>query len=96
MNPAQIMADLGLKPGELDILDGSPPCQGFSTAGFRKINDPRNQLFHDYVRFLNAFQPKALVMENVPGLVSGKMLNTFQQIIQQLTNAGYAIFGFGY
>jgi DNA (cytosine-5)-methyltransferase 1 len=39
-------------PGELDVLDGSPPCQGFSTAGKRRINDGRNQLFREYVRLL--------------------------------------------
>jgi DNA (cytosine-5)-methyltransferase 1 len=39
----------GLQPGELDVLDGSPPCQGFSTAGKRKMDDGRNQLFREYV-----------------------------------------------
>ena len=44
----------GLRPGQLDVLDGSPPCQGFSTAGKRKIDDGRNQLFSSVpaVRFL--------------------------------------------
>ena len=42
----------GLQPGELDVLDGSPPCQGFSTAGRRKMDDGRNQLFQEYVRLL--------------------------------------------
>jgi DNA (cytosine-5)-methyltransferase 1 len=45
------LAGLG-GPGELDVLDGSPPCQGFSTAGKRQMDDPRNGLFREYVRLL--------------------------------------------
>ncbi len=91
LDPNLIMTKLNLKSGELDILDGSPPCQGFSLAGARQVNDPRNRLFLDYIRFLQAFQPKAFVMENVPGLVSGKMQSTFQEIIQALTACGYTV-----
>ena len=61
----------GLKPGELDVLDGSPPCQGFSTAGKRKMDDSRNQLFREYIRLLRGLQPKVLIMENVSGMVKG-------------------------
>ncbi len=85
------MAELGLQQGELDILDGSPPCQGFSLAGKRQVQDPRNRLFEEYVRFLKAFQPKAFVMENVPGLVSGKMRPIFQEMVQVLQDAGYRV-----
>ncbi len=77
LNPQEIMTELQLNAGELDILDGSPPCQGFSLAGKRQVKDPRNRLFEEYVQFLNAFQPKAFVMENVPGLVTGKMRTIF-------------------
>jgi len=42
----------GIESGELDIFDGSPPCQGFSTAGRRKFGDDRNQLFREYIRLL--------------------------------------------
>jgi DNA (cytosine-5)-methyltransferase 1 len=48
--------------GELDVLDGSPPCQGFSTAGKRKMDDDRNQLFREYVRLLQGLKPKVFVM----------------------------------
>jgi DNA (cytosine-5)-methyltransferase 1 len=54
-----------VKPGELDILDGSPPCQGFSTAGKREFSDSRNQLFNEYVRLLRGLRPRVFVMENV-------------------------------
>jgi DNA (cytosine-5)-methyltransferase 1 len=53
----------GLEPGELDLLDGSPPCQGFSTAGKRRMDDGRNHLFREYVRLLRCFQPNVRVME---------------------------------
>ncbi len=74
----------GLKPGELDVLDGSPPCQGFSTAGKRKMDDGRNQLFQEYVRLLRGLRPKVLVMENVSGMVMGKMKLIFAEIMREL------------
>jgi len=52
-------------PGEIDVFDGSPPCQGFSTAGKRQMADNRNQLFREYVRLLRGLKPKAFIMENV-------------------------------
>ncbi|MGH2558142.1 MAG: DNA cytosine methyltransferase [Thermomicrobiales bacterium] len=51
------------------MLDGSPLCQGFSTAGKRRRDDPRNGLCREYVRLLDGLQPRARVLENVPGLV---------------------------
>lgn len=68
----------GLQPGELDILDGSPPCQGFSTAGKRDFCDPRNQLYNEYIRLLKGLQPKVFVMENVSGMFKGKMNSSLQ------------------
>ncbi len=88
-----VLDELNLKPGELDILDGSPPCQGFSMAGKRRMNDPRNRLFEEYVRFLSVIQPKAFVMENVPGLVIGPMRSVFYEMVQALTQAGYVVRG---
>lgn len=79
---------LGLAPGELDVFDGSPPCQGFSTAGKRQIDDPRNQLFREYVRLLSTWQPKVFVMENVAGMVKGPMRALFVEILAALKTAG--------
>lgn len=79
------------EPGELDLLDGSPPCQGFSGAGKRILNDPRNQLFREYIRLLRGLQPKAFVMENVPGLVHGKMKMVFAEIMRELKASGYQV-----
>src|SRR5699024_2204750 len=74
----------GLQPGELDVFDGSPPCQGFSTAGKRQIDDERNQLFREYVRLLKGLKPKVFVMENVSGMVKGKMKLLFAEILREL------------
>ena len=81
----------GLQPGELDVLDGSPPCQGFSTAGARKFEDSRNRLFEQYVRMIDVFRPKMLVMENVSGLRKGKMKLMFAEMTIALKEAGYRI-----
>ena len=56
----------------VDIIVGGPPCQGFSIAGKRDIKDPRNSLFMEYVKYLNYFNPKIFVMENVMGILSMK------------------------
>lgn len=86
---AECMELAGIEKGELDILDGSPPCQGFSTAGQRKYDDPRNSLFKEYARLLNDLQPKVFVMENVTGLVKGHMKQAYLTIIKTLRECGY-------
>ena len=80
-----------VRAGELDVLDGSPPCQGFSTAGRRQLDDERNQLFREYTRFVRGFRPKVLVMENVFGMVKGKMKLVFVEILQELKACGYQV-----
>ena len=79
------------QPGELDVFDGSPPCQGFSTAGKRDFSDDRNQLFRQYVRLLKGLQPKVFVMENVSGMVKGKMKLIFAEIMRELKATGYQV-----
>lgn len=58
--------------GTIDVLLGGPPCQGFSLAGKRKVDDPRNELFRDYVRVVRQLRPKVAVLENVRLLTSMK------------------------
>lgn len=58
--------------GEIDLLIGGPPCQGFSLAGKRKVDDPRNELFRDYMRFVDGLKPKVAIIENVRLLTSMK------------------------
>jgi len=86
-----ILRRTGLKVGELDILDGSPPCQGFSTAGKRIFDDPRNQLFREYIRLLRRLRPRVFVMENVSGMVKGKMKLIFVEILRELKSSGYVV-----
>lgn len=78
-------------PGELDVLDGSPPCQGFSTAGKRDFGDDRNQLFRQYVRLLRGLRPKVFVMENVSGMVKGIMKLIFADTMRELKASGYIV-----
>src|SRR5688572_6421873 len=66
--PKAVRRQLGLQVGELDCLVGGPPCQSFSKnvpAAYRFLDDPRNHLFRDFLNFVEEFQPKAVVMENV-------------------------------
>jgi DNA (cytosine-5)-methyltransferase 1 len=86
---AECMRLAGIGPGELDVFDGSPPCQGFSTAGKRKFDDPRNSLFKEYARLLKDLQPRVFVMENVTGMVKGYMKQAYLQIIATLRGCGY-------
>lgn len=87
----QALKMTGLKPGELDVFDGSPPCQGFSTAGKRQLDDPRNGLFREYVRLLRGLRPKVFVMENVSGMVKGIMKIVFAEILRELKASGYRV-----
>lgn len=66
----RILSDLGMEQGEVDVVFGGPPCQGFSTAGKRDIMDPRNSLVFDFARLVTEIMPKTMVMENVPGIAS--------------------------
>lgn len=60
-----------LMPGELDVLLGGPPCQGYSlNSHIRSAEDPRNFLFRHYIRILRGLAPKVFVLENVPGMYS--------------------------
>ena len=88
----EILDFTGLKPGELDIFDGSPPCQGFSMArGKRDTSDDRNDLSYELIRFINELQPRVFVMENVPGMVRGKMRGKFKKLIKALKDTGYNV-----
>lgn len=87
----ELLALTGLSIGALDVLDGSPPCQGFSTAGKRRFDDPRNTLFREYVRLVHGLQPRVFVMENVSGMVKGKMKLAFKAIMETLKDTGYTV-----
>lgn len=71
---------------KIDLIVGGPPCQSFSIAGRRDKNDPRNSLFMEYVKYLDYFNPKAFIMENVVGMLSKKTENNENVIDLIMTN----------
>lgn len=71
VDPHEIMSLLEMKPREIDLIVAGPPCQSFSTAGRRgTVQDHRGSLLWQFLRFVEAFQPKFFLMENVRGLLS--------------------------
>ena len=76
---------------QIDVIIGGPPCQGMSLSGPRKFDDPRNKLYLSYIRLVEEIQPKAFVIENVPGLVSLFNGQIKDSIIERLTALGYNI-----
>jgi DNA (cytosine-5)-methyltransferase 1 len=86
----ELMRGLNLKKGELDLLAGCPPCQGFSSMstnnGRYKIADERNDLIYDYLRFVEAFRPKTVMLENVPGLKDDLR---FEMFVATMSDLGY-------
>lgn len=99
---ADILTATGLARGDLDLLDGSPPCQPFSTAGTREkswgqvrdYGDHRQRaddLFYEYVRLVDELRPRAFVAENVSGLVKGTAKGYFKRILAALKACGYAV-----
>ena len=102
VKPEEVLNALGMKSGELDLLDGSPPCASFSTAGKReagwgkvkKYSDKTQRtddLFYEYVRLLKGIQPKVFVAENVSGLVKGTAKGYFIEILAALKASGYRV-----
>jgi DNA (cytosine-5)-methyltransferase 1 len=79
------------KEGELDILIGGPPCQGFSMAGARFWDDPRNELLKSYVKALRTIRPKWFLMENVEGLLTAKDGQYLFEAAKAFNSLGYKI-----
>jgi DNA (cytosine-5)-methyltransferase 1 len=74
LNPEVILDEIGLNPGEIDLLVGGPPCQSFSTAGRRRtVQDPRGTLLWQFLRFVQVIRPRFFLMENVRGLLSAAL-----------------------
>lgn len=91
---AKLMSDLQLKSGELDCLIGGPPCQGFSKnvrAADRFLLDPRNQLFREFLAYVEVFLPKTIVMENVAELYNAYDGTVRDEVISTLENWGYSV-----
>lgn len=82
--------------GEIDVLIGGPPCQAYSLVGRasapgRMDDDPRNDLYIQYARFLNKYRPKMFVFENVPGMLTAKEGVIWKRIRKRLKTVGYDI-----
>ena len=73
----------------VDLVYGGPPCQGFSQIGPRELKDPRNLLYLEFARVLNALKPKVFVMENVPNMVTIKNGHYRDRILSAFRAAGY-------
>lgn len=83
---------LGVQEGEIDLVAGGPPCQGFSiNAPIRTLDDERNHLFKDFLRVVSSLKPKAVLIENVPGIVSLGKGTVVQQIYAELEALGYKV-----
>lgn len=102
IKPEEILEVIGLQKGELDLLDGSPPCASFSTAGKREAgwgkvkqySDTKQRtddLFFEYTRLLKGLKPKVFVAENVSGLIKGTAKGYFLEILKALKDCGYNV-----
>jgi DNA (cytosine-5)-methyltransferase 1 len=99
---AEVLAALKMEPGELDLLDGSPPCASFSTAGKREAgwgkvkaySDTKQRtddLFFEYARLVDGIKPRVFVAENVSGLVKGTAKGYFKLVLGALRDCGYRV-----
>jgi len=80
----------------VDVLVGGPPCQGFSSAGRRKHDDPRNQLFDSYLNLVDIIKPKAVLIENVRGFTldfnTGNEVKNFSQALKARLSDSYTVY----
>jgi DNA (cytosine-5)-methyltransferase 1 len=101
-HPEGLAADLDLGPVDtaIDVIVGGPPCQAFARVGRSKLreieehpeafkHDPRARLYQEYLRYVDAFQPLVVVMENVPDVLNHGGQNIAQEICEVLEAKGY-------
>ncbi|MCM1142260.1 MAG: DNA cytosine methyltransferase [Muribaculum sp.] len=89
LDPAEVSEILGGR--QIDVIIGGPPCQGYSIAGKRIVDDIRNSLYKSFVRFVGYFKPEAFVMENVPNILSIGGGIVRDAIISDFTSLGYTV-----
>lgn len=77
----------------VDIVCGGPPCQGFSHAGKRFVDDPRNQLFKEYVEIVDKLSPKVFILENVSGMLTLDKGSIYKEIVETFQKLGYVVEG---
>lgn len=92
VTPAQILKAAGAKRGEIDVIVGGPPCQGYSVYNHQRGEaDPRAGLFREYLRIVEAVQPRWLVMENVTGITSIAGGTIVREIFAGMSSLGYRV-----
>ena len=103
LTPEAVLEAAQVGPGELDLLDGSPPCSAFSTVGARSKNWGKvkkysdasqgnvEDLFFEYIRILRGVMPKVFIAENVGGLAKGVSKGYLNEIMRELTSSGYRV-----
>lgn len=92
LNPHKdVLEKIDMRPGELDVLIGGPPCQGFSLMGLRNPNDPRNRLLEELFRFIDAIRPRWILLENVPGILNMEGGRPFKLLLNGLERRGYSV-----
>ena len=89
IDPLKIKRDYAINT--IDAIIGGPPCQGFSIAGKRIIDDDRNKLYKSFVKFVEIFKPKTFVMENVPNILSIGGGIVRDSILKDFNNIGYTV-----
>ena len=82
---------MGLNSSEVTCVAGGPPCQGFSMAGPGVANDPRNNLYRDYLRVVKRISPDSIVFENVPGFMNRYGLGLRDHLEKSLQRMGYKV-----
>lgn len=85
----ELLSTSGYSAGEVDVITGGPPCQGFSLAGQRLSDDPRNLLFKEYIRLAKEIKPKVIFFENVFGIMSMQGGKVLQAIVNEFQEIGY-------
>ncbi|MFD2179813.1 DNA cytosine methyltransferase [Veronia pacifica] len=93
VDPGELRDSLSLNEGDLDLILGGPPCQGFSTHRINNagVDDPRNQLLLRYFKFVEEFKPKAFLVENVAGLMWKRHEEYLEKFLDHADEAGYSI-----
>ncbi|MBQ4015466.1 MAG: DNA cytosine methyltransferase [Treponema sp.] len=89
LEPKEIEKELNGK--SVDLIIGGPPCQGFSVAGKRIVDDVRNKLYKNFVRFVEYYKPQAFIMENVPNILSIGGGIVRDSIVKDFSDLGYKV-----
>jgi DNA (cytosine-5)-methyltransferase 1 len=93
-SPVDFMELIGIRPGELDLLAGGPPCQGFSKnvpRSRRFLEDPKNMLVQTFIDYCEVIQPRMVLMENVAEMKNGFEQAYTQELVERLATAGYTV-----